>query len=312
MSLWPQVAANGGGRSSWKEQWEAANARRKALAFDRFKKSEISAGNAMARPSSQHTTDTSLNSSVRTTYGEFDIEGNGIQQGRAFEKPFQPGKALLGAGMAAANGLLEPLSWVINGASTLGGMDSVGVDFSLKPKDEAHLLGYDLFNTAALATGVMGLRNAFSLRAVGGNSERLLGARGGRVEFGVDPAASGGPLRELSNANIKITDRGIDVVERHISRFGSDAANDLMVGRLRGIASGKVEATVPDYNFYAHELREFTRVRRLGFETGTLPNEVYYNAHSAALREYGIFPIKGQELRPLYHPDAIRLIEGGK
>ncbi|MCA3175835.1 MAG: hypothetical protein ING36_09900 [Burkholderiales bacterium] len=146
----------------------------------------------------------------------------------------------------------------------------------------------------------------------GGNSERLLGARGGRVEFGVDPAASGGPLRELSNANIKITDRGIDVVERHISRFGSDAANDLMVGRLRGIASGKVEATVPDYNFYAHELREFTRVRRLGFETGTLPNEVYYNAHSAALREYGIFPIKGQELRPLYHPDAIRLIEGGK
>jgi hypothetical protein len=83
-----------------------------------------------------------------------------------------------------------------------------------------------------------------------------------------------------------------------------------MVQRLRGISSGEVQGTVADYNFYSHELREFTRVRRLGYETGTLPSDVYYNAHSATLREYGIAPTTyEQNLRALYHPDAIKLIK---
>ncbi|MCU7929036.1 MAG: hypothetical protein KZQ97_21750 [Candidatus Thiodiazotropha sp. (ex Dulcina madagascariensis)] len=142
------------------------------------------------------------------------------------------------------------------------------------------------------------------------STERLLGARSGRVEYGTDPILSGGPLRELTNENIRISNRGIDVVEGHISRFGDDAANQVMLQRLRGIESGEIRGTVTDYNFYSHELREFTRVRRLGYETGPLPNDVYYNAHSATLREYGIAPTTyDQSLRALYHPDAIRLID---
>jgi hypothetical protein len=139
----------------------------------------------------------------------------------------------------------------------------------------------------------------------------MLGARTGGVEFGVDPVASGGPLRELSNGNVKITSKGVGVVENHVSRFGDDAANQLMIDRLRGISNGEMNGTVADYNFYTHELREFTRVRSLGYETGQLPSDIYYNAHSAALREYGIQPQNyNQSLRALYHPDAIRLMEG--
>lgn len=167
--------------------------------------------------------------------------------------------------------------------------------------------GSDLVGTAGFAGGVGGLRGLPSF----GATERLLGARAGGIEFGIDPVASGGPLRELSNGNVKITPKGINVVENHISRFGYDPANQLMIDRLRGISNGEISGSVADYNFYTHELREFTRVRSLGYESGLLPTDVYYNAHSAALREYGIRPKNySQSLRALYHPDAIRLMEG--
>jgi hypothetical protein len=51
----------------------------------------------------------------------------------------------------------------------------------------------------------------------------MLGARTGGVEFGVDPVASGGPLRELSNGNVKITSKGVGVVENH-GNMGSGLA----------------------------------------------------------------------------------------
>ncbi|WP_443191856.1 hypothetical protein [Pseudomonas indica] len=83
-----------------------------------------------------------------------------------------------------------------------------------------------------------------------------------------------------------------------------------MIQRLRGIASGELQGTIADYNFYTHELREFVCVRRLGYETGKLPDDVYYNAHSATLKEYGIVPQNyDQSLRALYHPDAIEVME---
>jgi len=185
------------------------------------------------------------------------------------------------------------------------------------------LLGLKSLGEAALTvfsggSGSVMLQGARTMTAVesaalrnGYASEAMLGAISGGVEFGLDAARSGGPLRELSNANIKITSRGVDVVEKHIARFGDDPANNLMVERLRGVAAGGVNPTVADYNFYSHELREFTRVRRMGFGDGALPGDVYYNAHSATLREYGIRPQNyDQSLRALYHPDAIKLMGG--
>jgi len=47
-----------------------------------------------------------------------------------------------------------------------------------------------------------------------------------------DPKQADGPIRQLSTRRIKVTHRGIDAVERHISRFGYDVANQVMVNRL--------------------------------------------------------------------------------
>jgi hypothetical protein len=41
-----------------------------------------------------------------------------------------------------------------------------------------------------------------------------------------------------------------------------------MIDRLRLIANGDIPATQIDRNFYSHELREFVRYRRLGWENG--------------------------------------------
>lgn len=68
-------------------------------------------------------------------------------------------------------------------------------------------------------------------------------ARGAFSTRQFDPALAGGPLRDLSADRILITDRGIAVVERHTARFGPDAANDYMIGRLSADASDEDAST---------------------------------------------------------------------
>jgi hypothetical protein len=142
-------------------------------------------------------------------------------------------------------------------------------------------------------------------------AERPLGARGLFSGRDFDPALAGGPIRNLSVDNIRFTDRGVDVVARHTARFGEDAANDHMVGRLRSIAAGEIEPTIIDRNFYTHELREYTRYRRLGWESGQPAGDAGYDlwnhAHTATLEDYRIV---GHPTPQLYHPEAIRLMGG--
>jgi hypothetical protein len=102
-----------------------------------------------------------------------------------------------------------------------------------------------------------------------------------------------------------VTSRGIDVVERHISRFGHDDANQAMVGRLRRIARGDLEPTPYDLNYYAHELREYVRYRRRGFLTGAGDDyDLWNHAHSAALEDYSLRELDPDGNRVLFHPDA--------
>ena len=104
-----------------------------------------------------------------------------------------------------------------------------------------------------------------------------------------DPTQAGGPIRQLSTARIRVTDRGMDALERHIGRFGQDEANQVMVHRLRRIARGEIEATPYDLNYYSHELREFIRLRRRGFPSGAGDGyDLWNNAHSASLEDYGL------------------------
>lgn len=104
-----------------------------------------------------------------------------------------------------------------------------------------------------------------------------------------------------------MTDRGIEVVRKHVDRFGQDDANDFMINRLEKIARGEVKAEQVDLNFYTHELREYVRYRKLGWESG-VPNSsdeasrLWNNTHTATLEDYRL----NEKMipHPLYHPDA--------
>jgi hypothetical protein len=121
----------------------------------------------------------------------------------------------------------------------------------------------------------------------------------------LDPTRAGGPIRQLSTGRIRVTDRGVDAVERHIGRFGSDDANQVMVNRLRRIASGEIAGTKYDLNYYSHELREFVRYRRQGFPTGAGDNyDLWNNAHTATLEDYGLKELDADRNRNLFHPEA--------
>jgi hypothetical protein len=99
----------------------------------------------------------------------------------------------------------------------------------------------------------------------------------------------------------------VDVVERHLARFVVDGhletSERAMVDRLRAAMQGRIEATPYDLRFYSHELREFVRYRRLGFDVGQpadadAANALWNNAHTAALEDYRISEL----VSPLYQP----------
>lgn len=136
-------------------------------------------------------------------------------------------------------------------------------------------------------------------------SERPAGATGASSGQEFDPAAAGGSIRHLTIERIRITGRGVDSVERHIARFGPDPSNQGMVQRLREIIAGHLRPTRTDLNFYAHELREFVRYRRLGWRIGQSPDadamyELWNNAHTATLEDYRLREGPGV----LYHADV--------
>jgi hypothetical protein len=138
------------------------------------------------------------------------------------------------------------------------------------------------------------------------------GAKGGRGPAigwsGFDVNSAGGPLRNLRIDRARVTHGGVGLVERHLARFGPDAANDIMVNRLRSIASGNLVATPTDLRFYLHEIREGVRYRNMGWSHGVPANlddamNLWRQTHSATLYEYGL-PLRSEEL--LYVPEALR------
>jgi hypothetical protein len=75
-----------------------------------------------------------------------------------------------------------------------------------------------------------------------------------------------------------------------------------MLQRLRDIVAGRVRWTSFDLNFYTHELREFVRYRRLGWQTGQPPDpdmaySLWNHTHTAALEDYGL-PASGALYQP--------------
>ncbi len=111
-------------------------------------------------------------------------------------------------------------------------------------------------------------------------------ARGHASGRQFDPQNAGGLIRQLSSKSVRMTSRGVDVVEQHVRRFGPDRANAVMIERLRAIADERIESTPVDRGFYTHELREYIRYRKLGYERGTpadpeAAHALWNNAHTA-------------------------------
>ena len=171
----------------------------------------------------------------------------------------------------------------------------------------------------ALATGGVGellaplgrlLGLSAKAGAGGGAAEaRVLGARGPATSWeGFSEELAGGPVRQLSTSKLRVTGKGVTVAEKHTLRFGPDRPNEIMIQRLRQIASGELQATEQDLNFYAHELRESVRYRRMGYPEGLPPTgdaqrELWLQTHSATLEDYGL-PLRSESL--LYHPEALK------
>jgi len=236
----------------------------------------------------------------------------------------ESGKSVVESSREYGKGLLsgDPEKWNAVGAffGEMGtGAAATKILRGLRGLDELGGIAEDAAKLRKLADDVPTPRRL--ARATSTRPGQVPAPRGGRGPAtawqGFDEALSGGPVRDLTTSRVRVTNRAIDVVERHIARFGPDAPDEGMVARLRRIAAGELKATAQDLNFYTHELREFVRYRRLGFESG-LPKpppgwkaadkatdfatEVWRNTHTATLDDYG-FPLK-RELELLYHPSV--------
>ncbi|MES0265194.1 type VI secretion system tube protein TssD [Citrobacter sedlakii] len=131
----------------------------------------------------------------------------------------------------------------------------------------------------------------------------VYGAKGAFTSRPFDAKKAGGPVEHLTTEGVVITHEGVDIVEKHVSRFDSDPGNEFMVNRLRKIADGKMTAEQVDLNYYTHECREYQRYCNLGWETGRPTDydesyDLWNNAHTATLEDYRI---TGDDL---YHKDA--------
>lgn len=129
------------------------------------------------------------------------------------------------------------------------------------------------------------------------------GAKSGRP---FNPSKAGGKILNLSYQNVKITDKGVGLVEAHVRRFNPVGQAELrMVERLRRIATQTLVAEPVDLRFYTHELREYLRYKKLGYPTGQPadPDEAYElwnNAHTATLEDYKL----KEGFGVLFHPSV--------
>ena len=121
-----------------------------------------------------------------------------------------------------------------------------------------------------------------------GVPERMVHRVANSKEF--DSAQAGGLVRNLPIEGVRITDRGAGVVERHISRFQSEDANNFMIERLRRIAQISLKPTERDLNYHMHELREYVRYRHLG-EGIWRPKG--FNGSSQIMEQYACSHTKG-------------------
>ena len=106
----------------------------------------------------------------------------------------------------------------------------------------------------------------------------------------LDGAEGGAAFGKLTDREVKVSGKGLDIVENHLKQFGVVLENDLMIGRLRSALSEGRRIDGADASFYIHELAESTKMSR-GID--------YNKAHNEALSKYQVSPFS------VYHPDVV-------
>jgi filamentous hemagglutinin len=102
-------------------------------------------------------------------------------------------------------------------------------------------------------------------------------------------------------AGLEVSTRGLDLVSRHLARFGPDNANSAMLARLHTARLAGARIQGADANFYLHEAAEATKLRGVAWFPGS-PEQLA--AHNAAMAQYGVSPFS------LYHPLVLRAMPG--
>ena len=141
---------------------------------------------------------------------------------------------------------------------------------------DAHAIGQTVGNVVLLLAGGATANAA---------KELVAGARLTRAAEAVQAA------EKSASAGIRVTEKGLRLVEDNLARVDHAPYNDAMIERLRLSLRKGERTTGADSNFYLHEISEGTfRNRGLGYDA----------AHEAAISKYGVSPFS------LYHPDVIR------
>lgn len=130
----------------------------------------------------------------------------------------------------------------------------------------------------AIRFGISGALNPSSIEAI----------RTGAFLSGAKAVGEG--LGLVAGRSLKVTERGIGIVERHLAQFGEFGPNAAMIERLKLAIKNSERITGADASFYLHELNEATRMAR---------GMTYEEAHQAALNLYGVSPYS------VYHPEVI-------
>jgi hypothetical protein len=114
-------------------------------------------------------------------------------------------------------------------------------------------------------------------------------AVGGTGAF-LEGTAGGAGLGRVGGMSLRVSEKGLGIVEGHLARFGPVPENAAMVARLRGALESGTRISGADASFYLHEVSEATMMGRgLSYEA----------AHAGALGKYGVSPFS------VYHPNVI-------
>ena len=162
------------------------------------------------------------------------------------------------------------------------------------------LLGIATYSVGPAAeAGTEGAEGAYLLQTGDKGAEtepEFFGGRGTASGREFDPAAAGGPIHSLDASTAEINDEGVQAVAEHLGRFvfggQLEAPEQGMLDRLWAAASGNLEPTQYDLNFYTHELDEAGRYAQLGYGQRDIASpdmySVWNNVHTAALEDYGL------------------------